>query len=270
MPARCYCGESCSTHTRTVRSSLGELRIGRCRACRQIRDVRDYDLSYYKDDAGIYKPPSEKKYTDRMNAYRRYVPRILKYGPRQGRILEVGCNAGFFLENMKREGWQALGIDLNPSVVDFARARGLDVRCGTLDNLATEEDGSFDWVVLIHCFEHLPDIPDAVRRIASLLKSGGHCLIAVPNYGAVFHNLWYRERTDFFVPGQHLWYFEPHTLEQCFLRFGFQKAEIATFTGLSAESKITLPFVRQIKTLLAAFLLRMDWGDELIGVFRKP
>ena len=53
---------------------------------------------------------------------------------RAPRYLDVGCSTGFVVEAARDAGWDAIGIDLNPSAIEFGRARGLDLRTVALED----------------------------------------------------------------------------------------------------------------------------------------
>jgi len=77
----------------------------------------------------------------------------------RGRLLEIGCGSGAFLERMRQLGWEVAGFEPDPVAAEIARTRrGLDVRAGTLEAAGFAE-GTFDAVALHHVIEHLPDPP---------------------------------------------------------------------------------------------------------------
>lgn len=97
-----------------------------------------------------------------------------------GRLLEVGCGSGARLRALRDLGWQhPEGIELVPAAVEEARAHGLAVRCGPLEEiLETYDDESLDVIVSSMVLEHLPDPFGSVRRIAAKLKPGGQFLFS--------------------------------------------------------------------------------------------
>lgn len=52
---------------------------------------------------------------------------ILDRGCNGGKILDVGCWNGQFLEYIGNGRWEHFGIELNPVAADFARQRGLRI-----------------------------------------------------------------------------------------------------------------------------------------------
>jgi SAM-dependent methyltransferase len=60
--------------------------------------------------------------------------------------------------------------------------RGLDVRQLSITERMPFEDGTFDVVVSNAVFEHIPDVPAAVRELTRLLAPDGVCHIAIHLY----------------------------------------------------------------------------------------
>lgn len=98
-----------------------------------------------------------------------------------GRVLDVGCGDAAFLQNAKLLGWQTVGTDFDPVVVENARTRGLDVRLGTVD----EVEGPFDVITMSHVVEHLHDPVAVLRQCHDLLAPGGLLWIETPNVEAL-------------------------------------------------------------------------------------
>jgi SAM-dependent methyltransferase len=95
-------------------------------------------------------------------------------------VLEVGTYAGAFLGFAAELACNAVGVDVNPEVVDWARSRGVDARLGPLRRDDWGAD-SFDQVWVLNCFEQVPD-PDALlAEIGAVLRPGGRLVVRTPN-----------------------------------------------------------------------------------------
>jgi SAM-dependent methyltransferase len=98
-----------------------------------------------------------------------------------GRVLDVGCGSGAALLAMARYGtWDVRGVELDPGAAAHARARGLRVVHGGLED-ARLEPGTFDLVRLGHVIEHFRDPLAALRRVHELLRPGGVLFGETPN-----------------------------------------------------------------------------------------
>jgi 2-polyprenyl-3-methyl-5-hydroxy-6-metoxy-1,4-benzoquinol methylase len=110
------------------------------------------------------------------------VLRLIRELPvRQPSILEVGCANGWFSEELARIG-TVTGIDIADASIKQAQAR---VPQGTF--LAGDfvsmplELASFDVVVTLETISCIPDQPEFIARIHSLLKPGGHLILSTQN-----------------------------------------------------------------------------------------
>jgi SAM-dependent methyltransferase len=98
-----------------------------------------------------------------------------------GRLLDVGCGTGDFLDFVRSRGWAAQGVEPSGLASARARERGLDVFHGTLERFADGARGSFGAVTLLNVLEHVPDPLGYVRTCRALLAPGGAIAIVVPN-----------------------------------------------------------------------------------------
>ena len=142
------------------------------------------------------------------------------------RYLDVGCSTGFVVEAARDRGWDALGIDLNPSAVEFGLTRGLNLRAVALEE-AGFPAGSFDAVSLFDVLEHLLDPVRTLRVCARLLKPGGIVFLYVPNYDSASRLLMGKE-AHFIWPTHHLNYYTPVTIADLVRREGFETEYVAT------------------------------------------
>jgi ubiquinone/menaquinone biosynthesis C-methylase UbiE len=99
---------------------------------------------------------------------------VEKYG-RGKDVLECGCGTGLLLERFAGFARRAAGIDLSPRMLDQARARGLDVREGSVVELPFKDD-EFDVTCSFKVLAHVPDIGRALAEMVRVTKPGGHVL----------------------------------------------------------------------------------------------
>ena len=98
------------------------------------------------------------------------------------RVLEIGCTRGEFLDRLRREGHAGVGLEDNADAREEALAKGLDVRCATVRELAAAEGpASFDTVVMFQVLEHIVDVKTFLDDLLVLLRPGGKLFIGVPN-----------------------------------------------------------------------------------------
>ncbi len=119
-----------------------------------------------------------------------------------GKLLDVGCSTGMFVYLAKQAGFEAHGVELNKDTAAIARANGLDVTIGTLDD-ATLPRASFDAIHMGDLIEHVPRPEDVLCQARALLRSGGALLVLTPNHDAFFPRATYRLFRMFGIPWSH-------------------------------------------------------------------
>ena len=147
-------------------------------------------------------------------------------GGERPRYLDVGCSTGFVVEAARDQGWEAVGLDLNPSAVAFGRSRGLDLRAVALED-AGFEPVSFDAVSLFDVLEHLFDPLRTLRACTRLLRRDGILFLYVPNYDSASRMLMGRN-AHFIWPTHHLNYYTPVTISDLMRREGLAAEYVAT------------------------------------------
>lgn len=132
-----------------------------------------------------------------------------------GRVLDIGCSGGFFL-NVLSKKFEKHGIEIDSEAVNYARKTysfGENVLCVELLKVPYG-DIFFDLVVMRGLIEHLPDPVSAIGKISRLLKTNGYLFIAAtPNANSFCANL-YREKWNLFHPIRHIFYFNPENLSK--------------------------------------------------------
>jgi hypothetical protein len=108
----------------------------------------------------------------RLNARRR-IDRLDALAGSRGDLLDVGAAAGFFVDEARRDGWAARGIDVAAAMTKVATERlGVDVATTTLAE-APLEAGTFDAITMWDYIEHAVDPCGDLGRAAELLRPGG-------------------------------------------------------------------------------------------------
>lgn len=269
----CACPMGCPAGEETVLTGHdriqhlpGDFTVVRCRTCGLMRTnprptARAMGF-YYPDDYGPYlgtqvTAPSAPR-ARRFPALRKWVSRLLDSRsmflpplPR-GRMLEMGCASGYFLEKMARDGWQVEGMEFSPRAAATARALGHQVYAGSMESApapAQPCDLIVGWMVL----EHLHDPLAVLRKLADWSTPGAHLAISVPNAGSwdfrAFRSRWYMLHLP-----NHLYHFTPRTLRALLDKAGWE------ITDVHGQRVITDP--------LASFgYLLEDWGLVRLGRF---
>jgi SAM-dependent methyltransferase len=100
-----------------------------------------------------------------------------------GVVLEIGCGLGFFLHALRREGFDARGLDVADLPVELNRRDGFEVWHGTLDTLP-EDWCTPDAVVALFMLHH---VADPVGLLADVRRRWPTARVAVAQYGPAMH-----------------------------------------------------------------------------------
>ena len=136
----------------------------------------------------------------------------------RGRLLDVGCATGRFMQRMAAVGWRVSGIELDPVAAATARTVTPDVIVGDPAAVALPA-ASFDLITAFHVVEHLPDPATALRNMLGWLAPDGLMIVEVPNVGGWGGTLFGRFWSGLDFP-RHLVHFTPATMRALVERCG--------------------------------------------------
>jgi len=141
-----------------------------------------------------------------------------------GKLLDVGCNGGFFLSALG-ENFDRFGTELDPTAVEYARKNfpefGNNVFQGGIEGTKFGEQ-EFDAITMRGLFEHVSNPKRVVSKAVKMLKNGGYLyLCATPNGESLCADI-YRDNWTLFHPVQHLWHFSPDNLAILFEKYGLK------------------------------------------------
>lgn len=182
-----------------------------------------YGETYFKNEES-----GEVGYTDyradeaniRKTAQRR-LAFVERFAPKRGKLLDVGCALGFIMDEAHRRGWQVEGLDVSHYAVEFVKAQlGHVAHRGALDEVSLPE-GAYDAVTMYDVIEHVPDPKENMRRVASLLKSGGIYELATPDVGSLPARLTGKRWIGYKLADEHVYYFSVKTLTRMLNETGF-------------------------------------------------
>ncbi|RPI99940.1 MAG: methyltransferase domain-containing protein [Deltaproteobacteria bacterium] len=207
----------------------GAFRMVRCPSCQFIylnpRPTEQSLLHFYQ----AYLPEDEvsiEAWQEMMRPVFRKSATLIRRHKERGKLLDVGTGFGFFLAEMKHQGWQVEGVEISQRGIDHARkALSLVVHAGSLEKAGFREKG-FDVVTAFYLIEHLPDPVAFLKECYRILKPGGLLLLRYPHTTPVknlLHILRIKNRL-YDLPA-HLSDFSPRMIQICLERVGFIRCQ---------------------------------------------
>lgn len=153
-----------------------------------------------------------------------------------GKVLDVGCATGYFLEVASERGWDVAGVELSAYSAGLAAVKfGERIFNGSLEQAAFH-DGAFDLVTLSDLIEHVPHPLAFLHEVRRILKPGGLVMIVTPDLGSLSERVMKGKWSHYKV--EHLYYFSAATLTACLEKAGF----VPVMTG-SAPKYLNLDYI---------------------------
>lgn len=170
----------------------------------------------------------------RRASARRRLWSLRRLQPR-GRLLDVGCAAGFFLAEA-RAAYEVQGVELSAYSSAHARERlGLDVFTGTLHEAALPS-ARFDLVTLWDVIEHVPDPAAVLAEVARVLAPGGRVVLTTGDIGSAYAQA-RGAQWHLMTPPWHLYFFSRATLGRLAARAGLRVQGVAA-RGVAGDSAL--------------------------------
>jgi 2-polyprenyl-3-methyl-5-hydroxy-6-metoxy-1,4-benzoquinol methylase len=141
-----------------------------------------------------------------------------------GRLLDVGCGNGHFLQVARRLGWISYGVDADAAAATAAGRCG-EIIGSQIHELGADYDRFFNVVTLSHVIEHVHDPVDTLRHCWRVLRPGGYVWLETPNIDSIGYEVFGAHWRGLEAP-RHLVLFGSTSLRSCLERAGFQRIRI--------------------------------------------
>ena len=209
--------------------SLGPRRVVKCRNCGHmyvnpqpsLDELEKVYQEYFKD---VKDPDGKsrnwlKEKDAKIREHRKEIKELERFKS-NGRILDVGCGAGFFLSAL-RSSWEKYGLEFDTEMSEYAKENfGLEVFNGELKD-SRYEAGFFDVVNMAHAIEHMQDPFSNLLKANEILKKGGLLVVSTPNVGSFCYNVFKEKFRLMYDPG-HIHFFSARILKLMLKKAGFK------------------------------------------------
>ncbi len=172
-----------------------------------------------KQDYIQYEPTNRALKTVHLqHVFGKYLSRL-----HPGSLLDIGCSDGILMQIAAARRWKVTGIDSSPtSSPQIIHARFLDY----------EFSERFDFLTLIHSFEHMDDPRGTLIKCHSIMNATGRLLIVVPNFGGWWARImgadWQWLNAD-----DHRFHFTIPALKKLLEQSGFRIDSVATYSAFT-------------------------------------
>lgn len=236
---------------------------------------QEYESGNYRD---YIEAEQLKKQTGRLR-----LNHIEKYAGVGGRLLDIGCSAGFFLEVAQERGFEVHGVELSSHAINKAKS-GIGEKIFHADaNEHVREHGPiYDLVTAFDVIEHTQNPISFLSDVYSALKPGGVVAITTPDTDHFLRYLMGRY-WSMLQPMQHTFLLSKRSTKTLLQQAGF--SDIVFFpVKKTLTIKYLLGQLSQTNPAITWFFDRFGWlipssiGDramdmdigEFLAIARKP
>lgn len=217
----------------------------------------DQPSAVLKDAAYLSLTYSEARLPKTAYPFRLARHLMQKFFGKPGRLLDVGCGRGDFLDAFAALGYETAGVDISPAA--SALSGGREVAVADLESMqAPYPLASFEFVFCKSVLEHTRQPVVVLRRVWQMLKPGGLAIIMVPAWETGYRGAFYIDHT-------HVTPFTLPSLEDAVTLAGFEVAHSEYFYQLPFLWR--WPALAPLRWLIAALPLpyrpmrKAKWPD---------
>ncbi len=169
--------------------------------------------------------------------------KILKYVPKNSRVLDVGCSSGYLSKEFKDRHCHVVGIEISEALAQSAKRHCDQVLVGDVEKMNFPfSSNSFDVVVIADVLEHLkrPDL--ILAKLGRFLSPSGIVIASIPNVAQVRIRLKllagrFEYKDCGILDLTHLRFFTLDSIKQLFAESGYEIIKI-DYTGWASILKV--------------------------------
>lgn len=179
--------------------------------------------NYYKKTYKITESDfiiTEKRRLTRIPEQFSLLGEISQYLNIPAKLLDVGCDKGFFLDEARRIGYDVTGIEPSETARNYCSNIGLNV-FKDIENI----EGKYNIITLWHSLEHNPEPIKFINFLKAKLEPDGYLFIRVPAFDSLWSKI-LKSRWIWFQPQNHYFHFSHKSLNFLLKSQGFDVVKI--------------------------------------------
>jgi len=162
----------CNSNEYKLFKEIDGYRLVKCRNCGLVylnprpsqQEIKEkYSAEYHIKRLLKEETKTAKEIEGRINKNIGRAEEIVSQFGNKGKLLDIGCSAGFFITCLRRYGWNVSGIDISEWATEFARKKlELNVFTGTVEDIQYNE--KYDIITMYHILEHFPNPIESFKK----------------------------------------------------------------------------------------------------------
>lgn len=206
---------------------IGTISLVHCNSCNIFylkdmpsqNELEKYYLSNYQitsDDV----VNTEKRRLFRIPEQIKLISEIKKLKPPPAKLLDIGCDKGFFMDEARRWGYEVCGVEPSELARSYCSNIGL-----TTYRLLSDVDEKFEIVTMWHSLEHHLEPVEFLKLVQSIMSDNSFLLIRVPAYDNIWRKI-FSSNWIWFQPKNHYFHYTEKSLEYLLNMLGFDAIKI--------------------------------------------
>lgn len=203
----------------------------------------------------------------RGKGYTNFLADLLGDYKLNGKVLDIGCSLGFFLEALDKRGYDTYGMDISEFAISEAKKiTRAQLHVQSADEKFPYPDDFFDAITMFDMIEHIPNCKYTLKEAHRVLKPEGYVFIITSNSDSLLKKIlgkkwhWYRDPT-------HVHLFSPNSLEESLISSRFATVAIKTFFCFYVAGD-TNKYLRPFRVVNMALFVP-KFGDSILAISKK-
>jgi SAM-dependent methyltransferase len=183
--------------------------------------------AFFRDTYIATQEDVDVRFGTRQEGSHRGVAHFIQQRKTRGRILDIGCAGGHFLEwFFPATAWEKWGVEVSPRAAAAAREKGIQVCQGDIHSSALP-DGFFDVVTLLDTFYYLSQPRRELAEMRRILKPDGLLVLVLLEAGShIWRYTGWRSKllggtNTAILDTQHLFFYDPRSVTFLLRECGF-------------------------------------------------
>jgi len=179
---------------------------------------------YYQTNHSLQSEIVENDDDFYINIYNQGLDSIEKESS-NGKILDVGCSSGVFLDVAKKRGWETHGVELNQKEFEYAKNKGHVVHNEILEKIDFQTQ--FNAITMWDVFEHIVEGEFYLKLMMKMLKDDGVIFLQIPSADSLAAKI-LQEKCNMFDGLEHVNLYGANTIKMLAKKCGFKILSLKT------------------------------------------
>jgi SAM-dependent methyltransferase len=195
-------------------------------------------MAQFEEPAPLSEAEAQDKFENNREPVLRRVAQYIQRRKTPGRILDVGCATGFFLDRFfKNPGWRRQALELSPQAAEVAGRKGIEVCRGDIRQ-ANLPDSCLDVVTVLDTFYYFPHPQSDLAEFHRILNGDGLLVLELPlatsrifRTSTCVGRLLGRSHRPLLETSDHLFYYTPKSISRLLRGCGYRVEAIIPLSG---------------------------------------